>query len=205
MSRMITSTAITRFRTPPRISRLLRQALLRNERQSEHDQEYHHQNSDYQVESPTQRLAPSHSVATWPQLYPLGPRRNRKGYGMTPRTDVVVLTGPEIRERAKGKDSKAGSLEPNTRASLPLTRPGPPRNPVMPGLLCSPGLLRTTRHGNEKAAPRKERRPVETLHATSLHHAAHAAWHRGRLLLRLGHHDVRGDYEAPDGGRVLQR
>src|SRR5215207_11414349 len=38
----------------------------------------------------------------------------------------------------------------------------------------------------------------------SLHHTAHAAGHRGRLLLGLGHHDVGGDDEAADGGRVLQ-
>src|ERR671916_91315 len=38
----------------------------------------------------------------------------------------------------------------------------------------------------------------------SSHHATHAAGHRGRLVLGLGHHDVGGDDEAADGGRVLQ-
>src|SRR5215203_4372914 len=77
-SRIITSTAITRFRTPPRISRLLIWALLRNERQCEHDQEYHHQNSDDQVESPSHRLAPSHFVAAWPQYIPFGTPAKQK-------------------------------------------------------------------------------------------------------------------------------
>src|SRR5919199_4902239 len=56
-----------------------------------------------------------------------------------------------------------------------------------------------------EAAPDQGRRLGELSRSESLHHPAHAAWHRGRLLLGLGHHDLGGDDEAPDGGRVLQR
>src|ERR671916_1568047 len=81
----------------------------------------------------------SRSVArSWPHIYPLRPRRNRKGY---------------------------------EEAAPPLGTP-----------------------------PRKG-----SLFKETLHHAAHAAGHRGRLLLGLGHHDVGGDDEAADRGRVLQR
>src|SRR5829696_2671841 len=45
----------------------------------------------------------------------------------------------------------------------------------------------------------------KALFGKALHHAAHAAGHRGRILLGLGHHDVGADNEATDGGRVLQR
>src|SRR5215212_1610642 len=57
--------------------------------------------------------------------------------------------------------------------------------------------------------PPPYRRCMQRLYTPSddacLHHSAHAAWHRGRLLLGLGHNDLCGDDEAANRGRVLQR
>src|SRR5215207_3064030 len=61
-----------------------------------------------------------------------------------------------------------------------------------------------TKKDTKRAAPRWDAASRSLCWRLSLHHTAHAAGHRGRLLLGLGHHDVGGDDEAADGGRVLQ-
>src|SRR5215208_3912447 len=124
-SRIITSTAITRFSTPPRISRLLIWALLRNERQREHDQEYHHQNSDDQVESPTHRLAPSYSVATWPQYIPSGTPAKPKGL-RNARSIENERAAPR-KERRPVRDADATSLTTSCRPCRLASRALPPR------------------------------------------------------------------------------
>jgi hypothetical protein len=173
-SRIITSTAITRFRTPPRISRLLIWALLRNERQREHDQEYHHQNSDDQVESPTHRLAPSYAVATWPQYIPCGTPAKQKGLRNATSHGSGRPNRPRDQGASKGKDRTYSRTTPGSpqmaaghiqRLSARIEQMEETKRtdyvPAQP--------LRTARSiENEKAAPRKERRPVRDADATSL-------------------------------------